>query len=263
VSENNREARRAARERLREEQRRDEARARRNRGIAVVGAAVAVVVIAAAVGTLVANRDGGDGGGGANRSAAAPRGATGDPRTVIPVGPADARAVITVYEDFRCPACGLFEKQLGPTLAELTEQGRARVDYHIVSFIDDNIPGNGSKRAANAAACAQDAGAFPRYHEVLYANQPPESDDAYGDTGRLIELARQVPALKDNAGFRQCVEQDRFRDWVDRVQEEFGTSGHTSTPTVLLGDRKIYPDQNTPLTPERLRSLVDQANKGA
>ena len=43
---------------------------------------------------------------------AAPSGATGKDNLVIPVGAADAPSTLTIYEDFRCPACDAFEKTL-------------------------------------------------------------------------------------------------------------------------------------------------------
>lgn len=257
MSEEKRERKRTARERIRQQRQQDEDRARRRRTVAAVGVAVGVAGVIGAVGALVVNQGGGntDSGG----PVAVPKGAVGKHKTIIPVGSRDAKATISVFEDFRCPACGQFEKAFGKTIRNLTDDGKARAEYSIVSFIDSHVGGSGSKKAANAAACAQDAGAFEDYHRVLYANQPPETDDAFGNKAHLIDLADEVPKLKGDRGFRRCVDDDHFRKWVARVQKEFTKSSFTSTPTVLLNGKKIHP-AGEELTPRRLEELVAKVN---
>ncbi len=111
------------------------------------------------------------------------------------MGKEGAKATLTVWEDFRCPACKSFEQTYRTTLNELTEAGQLKVEYHLVTLIDGGLGGSGSLRAANAAACAQDAGKFTPYHDMLFENQPMESDDAFSDDARLIDLAGKVDGL--------------------------------------------------------------------
>ena len=73
-----------------------------------------------------------------------------------------AKSTLTVWEDFRCPACQAFETAYRPAIHELTDSGQLKVEYHLVTIIDGNMGGTGSRNAANAAACAQDAGKFTR-----------------------------------------------------------------------------------------------------
>jgi protein-disulfide isomerase len=262
VSENNREGKRTARARLQEERRRQESKAKRLRLLTVLGVVVAVLAIAAVVGVLVSNRGGGDNSA-SDKPVATPKGTIGEGRLVIPVGRADAKAALTVYEDFRCPACGQFEKAFHGTIARLEDQGRLRTEYHLVAFIDNNLGGSGSKNAANAAACAQDAGAFREYHDVLYANQPPETQDAFGNKDTLIRLAQRVPALKGNKAFEACVDNGTYDGWVKKSQNAFNKSGYTSTPTILLNGENLNADQQNPLTPQRLEQKVDALQKKA
>lgn len=226
------------------------------RSLRVLGGVVAVVTAAGVVGVLVADRDGGGAGA---QSVAVPAGASGDGRVVISVGETDAPATLDVYEDFRCPACGRFEERYSRTIGTLVEQGKARVDYHLASFIDGNVGGTGSKYAANAAACAQDHGGFAEYHDVLYAEQPPETEDGFGQKDRLIELAQKVPELKANKEFDTCVDDGMYDGWVSRSQEAFNESGFSSTPTVLLDGEDIFADPKNPLTPKKLAAKVRAA----
>lgn len=249
VSEKNRVGKSSARERLREQREKDRIRARRRRGMGVAGAVVAVLGVAAGVG-MVATRTGGDAKSGG--PAVAPRGASG---TVIPTGKASAEKTLTVYEDFRCPGCKQFEDVFRTTVHQLQDKGRLKVRYHLVTIIDGNLGGAGSLTAANAAACAQDAGKYVAYHDVLYKNQPSETKDAYADKSKLIKLAGKVPGL-DTKTFRGCVEEGRHDAWVRKSNDGFARSGYSSTPTVLLEGKSIYGDPNKPLSPRKLKRMV-------
>lgn len=259
MSERNRDGKRNAREALREQRAREQARRRRNRALIAAGVVAGVLGIAAVIGVVTVDHSTRGTGGSAN-PAAAPTGATGKDSLVIPVGAADAPSVLTIYEDFRCPACDAFEKQFTPTVHSLEDSGQIRTEYHLVTLIDGNLGGSGSLNAANAAACAQDAGKFRAYHDVLYANQPDEQDDKFGDKDTLLDLADKVPDLKTPA-FTRCVEDGTHNDWVRKSNQAFGNSGFNATPTVLLNGKSIY-GTSPALTPDSLKAMVTAANKG-
>lgn len=252
MSAKNRDAKRAARERLLEERKRREARARRIRQLVIIGSVVAVLVIAGVVGVVVQNMR-------SNDEVTPPAHATGKNNTVLPVGDRDAPVKLTVYEDFRCPACGQFEAQNHENINTLLKQGKVRVDYHIASFIDNAVGmGEGSKQAANAAACAMDTGGrkkFLEYHNVLYKNQPDEQDDAYGEPKKLLQLAGKVKGLTTDE-FTSCVKDNTYESWVKDSQKDFDKSGHTSTPTVLL-DGKVVKDAKHNMKPSELKKKIE------
>lgn len=256
MSEKNREGKRSARERLQVQREKDKARAKRKRAL-IVGAGVAAVLVIAAVIGVVAS-DGGDGGG---TEATAPAGATGTDGLVIPSGASDAPSILTIYEDFRCPACASFEKTYRDTIHSLQDSGQLKVDYRLVTIIDGNLGGTGSLSAGNAAACAQDQNKFRAYHDVLYDNQPEETSDKFARKSYLLELAEKVPGLK-TAAFTSCVNDGTHDAWVKESNSAFATSGLNSTPTVLLNGTNIYADTNDPLTPDKLKQKVTEANKG-
>ncbi|WP_354639557.1 DsbA family protein [Kitasatospora camelliae] len=257
MSEKNRDRKRSARERMLQQREADEARARRKKKLIVGGVVVAVIAAAVVTGVVVQNERSKP-----ETPTAAPAGTIGDKNLVIPVGAADSPSVLTVYEDPRCPACDIFEKQFTQTIEQLEDQGKLQGNYHIVSFIDRSLGGNGSKYGANALACAQDVGHFRAYHDVLYKNQPQESDDAFGQKARLIELSQQVPGL-DTPAFEACVNDNTYAGWVSAVQQDFDKSGFKSTPTVLLNGTPIYPKKgDEQISPEKLVKWVDEANQG-
>ncbi|MDX3237425.1 thioredoxin domain-containing protein [Streptomyces sp. ME03-5709C] len=257
MSEKNREGKRTARERLHEQREHDQRKHRRKRTLIVAGSVVGVLAIGAVIGVVVSGS-----GGGTGAPATTPVGATGKDRLALPNGASDAPSTLTVYEDFRCPACAAYENELRDTVHSLQDQGELKVEYHLVRLIDGNLGGTGSLNAANAAACAQDEGKFRAYHDVLYRNQPPENDDRFADKNHLLELAGKVPGLKTSA-FTACVKDGRYDDWVNANNAAFGTAGFNSTPTILLngGDNLLAQGQPN-LTADRLRQLVTEANKG-
>jgi protein-disulfide isomerase len=254
VSDKNR--RRTARERLAVEREKQKAAEKRRRALIVGAAVVCVLGLAAVIGVVAANagKDTSDAAG----PAVAPSGATGKNSLAIPVGKENAPSTLTVWEDFRCPACKAFETTYRSTIQELTDSGKLRREYHLATLIDDNTGGTGSHRAANAAACAQDAGKFPAYHDVLYDNQPPETEDGFRSNDRLIQLAGKVDGL-DTPAFRRCVTDGTHDAWVTKSSEAFKNGGFSGTPTVLLNGKNVYQDQS--MTPQKLRQMVEQAAK--
>ncbi|GHH94818.1 thioredoxin domain-containing protein [Streptomyces capillispiralis] len=258
MSEKNREGKRTARERLAVEREKQKSAEKRRRTLIVGASVVCVLGLAAVIGVVAANA-GNDEESEAAGPVVAPSGALGKDGTAIPVGKQGAKATLTVWEDFRCPACKAFEEAFGPTVHELTEAGQLKVEYHLVTLIDGGMGGTGSRTAANAAACAQDAGKFTAYHEVLFRNQPMESDDAYADSGKLLDLAGKVDGLVTPA-FRSCVEDGTHNGWVAKSHQAFQKEGLRGTPTVLFNGENIYQDSS--MTPEKFRRMVEEANKG-
>ncbi|MGP4042767.1 DsbA family protein [Streptomyces sp. 2A115] len=256
MSEKNREAKRTARERLAEERQKHKTAEKRRRVLIMGGAVVCVLALAGVVGVLAANA------GKEETDAAgpltAPSGANGDERLAIPVGKESARSTLTVWEDFRCPACKSFEAGYRSTIHELTDSGQLKVEYHLATLIDGNMGGSGSLRAANAAACAQDAGKFTPYHDVLFENQPAETDDAYAKNSKLIELAGKVDGL-DTDTFKKCVDDGTHDSWVAKSNKAFQSGRFSGTPTVLLNGKNIYQDRT--MTPAKLKQMVEQAAK--
>ncbi|MFD7689248.1 thioredoxin domain-containing protein [Streptomyces sp. NPDC059781] len=258
MSEKNREGKRTARERMADEREKQKKAEKRRRALIVGASVLCVLGLAAVIGVIAAN-SGGDDESEASGPVVAPSGALGKDGLAIPVGKESAKATLTVWEDFRCPACKVFEQNYRPTIHELTESGQLKVEYHLVTLIDNGLGGTGSRNAANAAACAQDAGKFAAYHDVLFENQPPESDDAFADNGKLIELAGKVDGL-DTPAFRSCVEDGTHNSWVAKSHEAFRKGGFSGTPTVLYEGENIHQDRS--MTPEKFKQMVEEANKG-
>ncbi|ULE33163.1 DsbA family protein [Mycobacterium sp. IDR2000157661] len=163
-------------------------------------------------------------------------------------GSSEPKAVLSLYEDFLCPACGNFEKTFGPTINKLIDSGAVAADYYMVSILDRAGQGY-STRAANAAYCVAEADkeAFRRFHAALYAQQPAEGVGPYPDEARLIEIARQAGVAGD---VPECINNGRYDDMVKGLAKATDVN---STPTV-----RINGEDYDPSTPDALIAKVEE-----
>ena len=164
-------------------------------------------------------------------------------------GSDDPKVVLSMYEDFLCPHCGLFEQQFGPTVSKLIDSGAVAADYYMVAILDRQ--GNGySSRAANAAYCVADEStdAFRRFHAALYAQQPQEGAGVYPDNARLIEVARQAGAA---GGVPDCINKGRY---TEMTQGLAAAAGIQATPTI-----KINGEDYQVSTPDALVAKVKES----
>ncbi len=249
----------SARERLQAQRDKERTRARRVRQSAVAGAVVAVLAVAGGIAVWVSS--GGGSGSTADNAFALPRQTSDGDKPAVPVGSARARSTLTVWEDFRCPACQQFETGFRPVIHHLQDSGKLKVEYHLATLIDGNAGGTGSLNAANAALCAQDAGKFRDYHDVLYSHQPPEQQDRFGDKKYLLQLAGKVPGLT-SAAFTKCVRDGRYDGFVRKSNEAFASGGFRGTPTVLLNGKDLSQVKGGRVTPADLKKMVLEADKG-
>lgn len=243
MSKANKDGKALARERvamMRAEQAR---RARKNRLWTIYGSVAGVLVIAVVAAFIVQNVTK------PSTPALVPVGAVADTTggvsaangMAIPIGESNAPVKLTVYEDFRCPDCKQYETTFEASYKQLLAAGTIEMLVHPVDLIDNNQPGtSGSVHAGNAAACAQNAGKFEAYHDVLFTNQPDETTDGYSSNATLISLAKQVSGL-DSPTFEACVNSGKYDDWVKQnyLDLEQVDGQDVGTPTLLANGTKL------------------------
>jgi protein-disulfide isomerase len=164
----------------------------------------------------------------------------------IVLGEAAAPVTITLYEDFHCPHCAEFEEAFGPTITAAQNAGTARVEVYPMAFIDE-----GSASAANAMACAAEAGFGQAYYTGLFANHTLQWSDS-----QLISLADQVTGGNTPDSFTTCVEQDKHAGWVESVNAAAQQSGINQTPTMQLNGQPV---DISALTVDKLDQLIADA----
>jgi len=245
----------AARRRI-EEKRAAEAAARareerrRRTLIGGIGAAVVVIIAIVVVFVVQSNRT--------TTSANAPVPAhTISKGLVIPVGPSTAPVTVNLYEDLQCPNCRAFEAESGSTLDQLVAQGKVVLHYHPMSFLDSSANQNFSSRALNAAAVVVNAAgdqAFKKFHDLIYANQTPETGPGMTDA-QIITYAQQAGAGGPQVA--SAIKDMKYADWVKKVTDQASKDGVTGTPTVIIGGKQVQD-----LSPSGITAAVKAASNG-
>ena len=228
----------SARERIRLERERTARQRRRNRALLIIGGALAVIVIAVIV--IAVARPG-------QSKPAAVHGAfyTGpfppvtlnSDHSVTAAKPGVAAPVLDIYEDFQCPICDAFEKANGGLVQKLAAEGKVRVVYHpFTIFLGERPHQDNSVRAWAAARCVP-AGRWLLYHNLLYANQPPETTQGGFPVSQLLALGRLAGLT--GTSFTSCVSSQRYASQAVPLSEQIIRSGITGTPTVRLNGHTI------------------------
>jgi len=210
---------------MREQQRRE-----RNRNLLVVGAVVVAVAIIAVVMVVVSSNK--DTSGKAVSSSGTPSNLTSD--YGVAIGKSSAPHTVKIYEDFQCPICAEFEKAVGAKLRAGIADGKVKVDYRMVAFLDRASTTDYSSRALNAAmAVLSTAGtdAFLKFHEIAYANQPEEGSAGVPDS-TLVDWAVQAGAQESQV--KPLIEGNVYHQWVVNATDQMSKDGVNGTPTVFI-----------------------------
>ncbi|MFK5583556.1 DsbA family protein [Serinicoccus sp. LYQ131] len=163
----------------------------------------------------------------------------------VRIGPGPEADVpqVRLYEDFQCPWCGVLEEAVGEELASRAEAGEITMTYTLMSFLEGGPDGESSHQAANAALCADDAGAFTAYHAAVFAGQPDEEGAGW--------TQEQLLGFADGAGldgaeteqFTSCVEDDIYGAYVEDMQARADLDEVTGTPHLVVGEHALEADE--------------------
>jgi protein-disulfide isomerase len=222
-----------------------------------IGAAVVLVAIAAgiAIWAVVSNQEDDN-----VTASGTPTVVTKDGALRITGAPAGTapKAVLTVVEDFQCPACGSFESSFGPTLKELAKNPNVAIDYKPIIFLDQGRTSysantsNASMCVAQSSATNGDMTVWKKFHDLLFENQMAEGG-AGPSNDQLKGWAKDAGA----AGAGQCIDDDRFGAWLKaRSSEVLNDPGFKGTPWLRLNGTTVELS-----TPDALSAAVLAAAK--
>jgi protein-disulfide isomerase len=161
----------------------------------------------------------------------------------VVLGDASAPVVVTLFVDFHCPHCAEFDQQYAQVLDHARQSGRARLEIYPMAFIDE-----GSASAANAFACAAEAGFGPGYYAGLFANRNLSWND-----DQLLALAGAVGGTA-SPQFTGCVTGRTHAGWVDSINTAATQQDVTSTPALFVDGARV---DVTKLTPDRLAAMIN------
>ncbi|WBQ02407.1 DsbA family protein [Kribbella sp. CA-293567] len=152
----------------------------------------------------------------------------------VTVGKEGAKTHIDVYLDFRCPHCAEFERETGPAIDALVEDGTATLTYWPMDFVNPEA----SPRLANAFAAAAANG-----KALTYADEMFEDFTKAWTTDQLLELGKKLGI--GDAKFEAAVKDNSYKGWLDSISDASTKREVTGTPTVFVNGKRLDGEQLT------------------
>lgn len=186
----------------------------------IIGVAIVVAALLAVLSQL-----GGSGGGSAREVGKL---YSGIPQNGTTLGKSSAPVTIHLYEDFQCPYCARFSREMLPDLVDdYVRDGQARLVSEPMAFL-----GPDSVRTARAALAAAEQDRYWPYQSLLFEDQGAENS-GYATDEFLRGLAEKTPALDVGEW-----DADRGSASVEarlaEVQDDARAAGVDSTPTLVF-----------------------------
>jgi protein-disulfide isomerase len=153
---------------------------------------------------------------------------SGIPQSGTTLGKSDAPVTVYLYEDFQCPYCGQFSREMVPQLVEdYVRGGKAKLISEPLTFL-----GPDSVAAARAALAAGEQDRYWPYHSLLFENQG-EENSGYVTSDFLEGLAQKTPGL-DVSKWDAARKGNALESELHEAQAKARSAGVDSTPTLIF-----------------------------
>jgi protein-disulfide isomerase len=226
------------------------------RGPVALAAAVALVAFAG-VGIFVlgmfTHSKVASNGGGSGQAAVVAQPTAGPTPTVGPVdvsadddpsqGPADAKVTVIEFSDFQCPYCARFQAD---TLPQIMQNYGDKIRFVYRDFPLTSLHQYALK-AAEASQCANEQGAYWKYHDMLFQNQSALDDASLKNYAATLQL--------DTATFNQCLDSDKYMSEVQKDYQDGLAAGVQGTPAFFVNGNLIEGAQPYAV----FKAAIDQA----
>ncbi len=167
------------------------------------------------------------------------------------LGDPNAPVLMVEYSDFACPFCGRFHQSTKDQIvAEFVDTG-------LVHFVRKDFIAVGGDRAAEAAHCAGDQGAYWEYTDILYANQETDRGSwANADVhrGYALELDLDADALVS------CFEARTHQERVNASSQEAVANGGQGTPYFVINDIPVSGAQPFDVFQQAIELALNEVN---
>ncbi|MFZ2750401.1 MAG: thioredoxin domain-containing protein [Propioniciclava sp.] len=172
-----------------------------------------------------------------------PPNANADSNALVVAQGAAGTPTVTLYLDYQCPNCRIFENNFGQMLDQEAQAGTWTLQNKTMTFMDSNLNNTASTRAALAASCAATVDHYAEYHLEIYNNQ--ETQEVRGSVGYSDELLRVTIPTKlgftsdQLTTFQACYDGRATQDFVTTVDKGAYTDGVTGTPTLRVNGKDV------------------------
>ncbi len=141
-------------------------------------------------------------------------------------GSPDAKVVII---EFGCYSCH-YTKLVEPTVQRIIEHYGDKILFVYMDF-PLTLTHDNALLASEASHCACDEEKYWEYREYLFANQPKQY---YDD---LLIYAQEVGL--DGQKFKECLDEEKYKDLVNKNYQSGLDAGITVTPTFFINNQTI------------------------
>ncbi len=145
------------------------------------------------------------------------------------MGDPNAPVVMVEYSDYACPFCGRFWEETLPIIKE------EYIDTGKVRFIYKDFAVVGGAKAAEAAHCAEEQGAYWKYHDHLFENIGDrglwDGDFIHGEYADELGLDRE--------DIIECFNSGRYSNKVAESTREAQLMGAGGTPYFIINKRNV------------------------
>jgi len=159
-------------------------------------------------------------------------------------GSKNAPVEIWVVEDFKCPVCGMFERDVLPGLrASYLESGKASLVSVTWPFLASamHLADDDSSRAAQAGMCVHKYGgddAFLAFKQEMFIEQGDERES--WATQKMLSdvmIVAGLSAIKPQVD--RCVQTGQMAKAAAALRQRVEASGINATPTVLVNGVEV------------------------
>lgn len=173
------------------------------------------------------------------------------------IGAVDAGATITYYGSYKCPFCAQFSTgMLRELIRDYVEPGNLAIIYRNIAYLGgEPFLGSDAPNAGHAglAVYNNEPGTYLDYHEYVFENQPPESQQ-WATADRLTEFARAA-GVSNPGVVRSAVEESRYSAAPQETEAAAQEAGIRGTPALVVGGSSFNPLAS----PEQTRQAIENA----
>lgn len=150
----------------------------------------------------------------------------------LSMGDPNAPVKVIEFADFQCPGCAGYWLQMEPSIIEAyVKTGKIYYTFSPFSFLGaygSNPDWDESRKAAQAAYCANDQAKFWEMRDYLFANHDGENQGAFARE-RILAMAERLSL--DMTTFTECLDSGKYESTVDEANQFAQESGVTFTPS--------------------------------
>jgi protein-disulfide isomerase len=155
-------------------------------------------------------------------------------------GPKNAPVVLVEFADFECPFC----RQMQPEIEQLLKEYDGKLTLYYKEFPLNIHPH--AEKAAEAARCAGDQGAFWPYHDILFGDRSSLEIPQLKESARTLKL--------DGARFDACLDSGQQVPAIQKDLAQGQLLGLAGTPGFFINGHFL----SGVVSYETLREVVEQ-----